>query len=113
MKTITGWLICQPGRRDEFLALTQAQVAATREEPGCTLFEYHRTDRNPDEIIMLEVFDSAEAHEIHRRAPHTFETQAIVRRLIAQLTLIEVVSDDVRRFDLDLIANPLGPYSPD
>ena len=49
---------------------------------------------------MLEVFDRAEAHEFHRRAPHMFEMQAIVRSLLGRIRL-EVVSDDVRQFDLD------------
>lgn len=113
MKTITGWLLCRPGTREEFLRLMEPLVEATRREPGCRLFEYHRADRNPDEIIMLEVFDSAEAHELHRHAPYMFEMQAIVRRLLGRIKLLEVISDDVRQFDLDFIANPPGPYSPD
>lgn len=113
MKTITGWLQCRPGTRDEFLALMEPLAAATREEPGCRVFEYHRTDRNPDEIILLEVFDSAEAHELHRRTPHMFEMQAIVRRLLGKIRLLEIISDDARQFELDFISDPPGPYSPD
>ena len=113
MKTITGWLICRPGTRDEFLTLMEPLVAATRLEAGCRLFEYHRADRNADEIILLEVFDSAEAHEVHRRTPHMFEMQAILRRLLGHIRLIEVVSDEVQQFELDFITNPPGAYSPD
>jgi quinol monooxygenase YgiN len=61
VKTITGWLQCRPGTREEFLTLMEPLVAATRHEPGCRVFEYHRSDQDADEIIMLEVFDSAEA----------------------------------------------------
>ena len=113
MKTITGWLMCRPGTRDAFFTLMAPLVAATRQEPGCRVFEYHCTDRNADEIIMLEVFDNAEAHEVHRRLDHMFEMQAIVRRLLVHIKLLEVVSDNVQQFDLDLIAHPLGPYNPD
>jgi len=113
VKTITGWLLCRPGTRDEFLRLMEPLVAETRREVGCRLFEYHRADRNADEIIMIEVFDSAESHEFHRRAPHMFEMQAINRRLLGRIKLLEVISNDVLQFDLDFIANPPGPYSPD
>lgn len=112
MKTITGWLMCKSGTRDEFLVAMEPLVAATRAEAGCRLFEYHRADRHPDEIIMLELFDDAAAHEFHRRTPHMFEMQAIVRSLLVHIRLVEVISDDVNEFDLDLIANPLGPYRP-
>jgi quinol monooxygenase YgiN len=88
-------------------------VAATREEPGCRVFEYHRADRDTDEIIMIEVFDSPAAHEFHRRTPHMVQMQAIVRRLLGRIRLIEVVSDTVQQVDLDFIANPPGAYSPD
>jgi quinol monooxygenase YgiN len=88
-------------------------VAATRQEPGCRVFEYHRSDQDADEIIMLEVFHSAEAHEVHRRMPHMFEMQAIVRRLLGRVRLLEVISDHVQEYDLDFVANPPGDYSPD
>ena len=113
MKIITGWLHCRPGTRDEFLALMEPLVAATRQEAGCRVFEYHRADRDADEIIMLEVFDSADAHQFHRRTPHMFEMQAIVRRLLGRIRLIEVISDAVQQYDLDFVANPPGLYSPD
>ena len=62
---------------------------------------------------MLEVFDSADAHELHRRTPHQFEMQAIVRRLLGRIKLIEVISEAVQQYDLDFIAKPTGLYSPD
>ncbi len=95
VKTITGWLLCRAGTRDEFLTLMEPLAAATRQEAGCRLFEYHRADRNADEIILIEVFDSAEAHELHRRTPHMFEMQSIVRRLLGRIRLLEVISATV------------------
>ena len=62
---------------------------------------------------MVEVFDSPEAHEVHRRTPHMMEMQAINRRLLGRIKLLEVVSDDVKQVDLDFIADPPGVYSPD
>jgi quinol monooxygenase YgiN len=109
----TGWLHCRPGKRDEFLTLMEPLVAVRRQEAGCRIFQYYRSDRSADRIIMLETFDSAEAHEFHRRTPHMFEMQAIVRCLLGQTRLLEVVSHTSQHYDLDFIANPPGVYSPD
>jgi hypothetical protein len=44
---------------------------------------------------------------------HMFEMQAIVRRLLGRVRLLEVISDEVQEYDLDFVANPPGDYSPD
>ena len=112
MKFITGWLSCRQGMRDEFLAAMEPHVASTRAEPGCVFFEYHRHKDDEDVVVLIECFRDAEAHEFHRRTPHMIAMQADVRRLLAKLSVIETVSDEVVRYDLDFIANPPSPYRP-
>jgi quinol monooxygenase YgiN len=87
-------------------------LASTRDEPGCVFFEYHRHKDDEDVVVLIECFREAEAHEFHRRTPHMIAMQADVRRLQAKLSVIETVSDEVIRYDLDFIANPPSPYRP-
>jgi quinol monooxygenase YgiN len=75
-------------------------------------FECHRHKDEDDVVVLIEGFRDAEAHEFHRRTPHMIAMQADVRRLLARLSLIETVSDEVARYDLDFIANPPAPYRP-
>jgi quinol monooxygenase YgiN len=112
MKTITAWITCRPGTREEFLAAMRPGADATLEEEGCEFFEYHRIADNPDGVVLIEGFRDAAAHELHRRTPHMFDMQAELRRFVAQAALIEVISDDVVRYDLDFVASPPAPYNP-
>jgi quinol monooxygenase YgiN len=112
MKAIIGWLTCKPGTRDRFLAAMAPSAAATRREEGCEFFEYHPHADDPDAVILIEGFRDAAAHEFHRRTPHMFEMQALIRDMLVRLRLVEVVGDDASRYDLDWIANPPGPYRP-
>jgi quinol monooxygenase YgiN len=112
MKLITGWLTCKQGMREAFLAAMEPHVVSTRAEPGCVFFECHRHKDEDDVVVLIEGFRDAEAHEFHRRTPHMIAMQADVRRLLARLSLIETVSDEVARYDLDFIANSPAPYRP-
>lgn len=112
MKVILGWLTCKPGTREEFLTAMEPHVEATIREPGCQFFEYHRHKDAADVVVLIEGFRDVQAHEFHRRTAHMAAMQAEVRRLLTRVKLVNIVSDELTRDDLDFVSNPLGPYRP-
>ena len=68
-KYIVGWLTCRPGRRDELVELLGPYVAACRQEEGCRFFEMTPSIHDPDMVVLVECFESREAHAAHLERP--------------------------------------------
>lgn len=83
-----------PGKGDEVAALLGvAAAAAVREEPDCHAFHVGRTEDDPDEFTLFEMYTDAKALEYHHAQPHFLEFSAAAADLIA--------SKERRRLALD------------
>jgi quinol monooxygenase YgiN len=83
-KFVMGWLTARPGKRDEFMAISQAFIATTRQEKGVVFFEFHPSSTDPDLIVVVECYETPEAHALHQTTPHFIATWKEVQRLIAE-----------------------------
>ena len=70
MRYVIGWLHAKPGKRDEFLALAKPVFAITRKEDGCLFYEAHPSADDPNLIMLVEGWQTAEQHLAHQKAPH-------------------------------------------
>jgi len=79
MIRVVAILTAKPGRREEFVALFKANVAAVLQEKGC--LEYSpvvdaenagpaQTKMGADALVVIETWESLEALADHRLAPH-------------------------------------------
>jgi quinol monooxygenase YgiN len=61
----------KPGSRDAFrqLIVENAQRSVADEE-GCRQFDVVVPAADPDRIFLYEIYDTAEAFEVHKRAAH-------------------------------------------
>lgn len=57
-------------RSEDWLALVDGFTTATRREPGNVFFEWSRSVDTPDQFVLLEAFESAEAGERHVSSDH-------------------------------------------
>ena len=64
-KYIVGWIRLRPGRREEFMEIARPYVAHCREEDGCVFFDMNPSSDGPDEIVIMECFRDASAHQKH------------------------------------------------
>lgn len=67
--------LIQPGREDEAVGLFKQLTAATRTEPGCRLYQVHRSLDDPRRFFIYEQYDDQVALDAHRATPH-FEQYA-------------------------------------
>ena len=60
------------GKRDEFYnAILERGIAdASRAEKGNEKYEYYFSPENENELLLLELWSSAEAVELHMSSPH-------------------------------------------
>jgi quinol monooxygenase YgiN len=79
MIRVIAILTAKPGKRDDILALFKANVPAVLAEKGC--LEYtpvvdaegggaHQAKLGPDTFVVIETWESLQALDAHRAAPH-------------------------------------------
>src|SRR5271154_3307089 len=79
MIRVIAILTAKPGRRDDILALFKANAPAVLQEKGC--LEYgpvidaegggpNQTKFGPETFVVIETWESLEALDAHRVAPH-------------------------------------------
>lgn len=60
----------KPGQELLLQAELGALVKPTRKEPGCIVYDLHRSDGVPGDFLFFEIWASREAHAEHKRTPH-------------------------------------------
>ncbi len=93
MIIVSGKAKVKPGALDAVRAAMEQAILETRKEAGCLDYSYGRDVLDPDTIVVLEYWESAEALESHFRQPHMAEW-------MAALQSAGVISQDVRAFDV-------------
>jgi quinol monooxygenase YgiN len=69
------WTI-KDGELDAVLAALRPLVEATRQEPGCLLYQAHRDPENPNVIFLYEQYADEAAYQAHADSEH-FKTYAV------------------------------------
>jgi (4S)-4-hydroxy-5-phosphonooxypentane-2,3-dione isomerase len=74
----------RPGTLDKFLDAVKENAAATAKEPGNRQYVVSQSTENPNQILLLEVYDSAEAVQAHRNSEHFKKYMATTKDLVAK-----------------------------
>ena len=72
MYTIYVKFICFPGKREGFIDKMKETgvLDAIRAEDGCIKYDYYLSEKDPDEILLIEQWESKEHQQIHITQPH-------------------------------------------
>lgn len=72
MYTIYVVFKCVEGKREEYIEKLKSQgiVDAIRKEDGCIRYDYYFSEKDPDEILLLEAWESKNHQQIHLEQPH-------------------------------------------
>ncbi len=68
--TVVATIFPKPGHADALIREMQANVRAVHEEEGCLHYTYHRGIDDPDALVVIERWASADALAAHAAAPH-------------------------------------------
>lgn len=59
------------GKMAAFRKLMDANARAScRDEPGCRRFDVLTSDKDPDHVLLYEIYDDRAAFEAHVKTPH-------------------------------------------
>ena len=63
---------CVPGKREGFVERMKQEgiLAAIRAEDGCLRYDYYFSDSDPDELLLIEVWETQEHQKVHIGQPH-------------------------------------------
>lgn len=90
-----GTLESIPGKRDELVAhLTRRSEGM----PGCLLYEVGVSDEQPDTVFVVELWESAEAHQASLTLPAVRASIAAARPLLSGV---------FGGFRFDIVGSPL------
>ena len=72
MYTIYVTFKCVPGKREEYIKRLYAEgiIDEVRREDGCIRYDYYFSEKDPDEILLIEAWESKKHQEIHIEQPH-------------------------------------------
>lgn len=72
MYTLYVTFKCVPGKREEYIETLKSEgiVDAVRKEDGCIRYDYYFSEKDPDEILLIEIWESKEHQQVHINQPH-------------------------------------------
>jgi quinol monooxygenase YgiN len=94
-KFIIGWVKVKPDKCSEFHDAMKAHAVATRLEDGCVFFDVGASLEDPDKFVIVECFESAEAHEHHLNVPRMKALMTYVSDMFAEARFENILSDNV------------------
>jgi quinol monooxygenase YgiN len=93
--TVVASVRARAGKETELIRATEVLVPKVRQEAGNLLCQAHRGLDAPGILVFYEIFESAEAFEAHKAAPHTKQWSIDIGPLAAgpvELTLLEALA---------------------
>jgi len=72
MYTIYVTFQCYEGKREAFVerVRTEGILEAVRAEDGCLRYDYYYSEENPNEILLIEAWESKTHQQVHIEQPH-------------------------------------------
>ena len=68
--TVIAHITTDPARTEQFIEIFRENIINVHEEPGCLHYTLHRNAEEPEKLVVVERWASAEALAEHAAAPH-------------------------------------------
>lgn len=91
MYTIYVVFNCHEGKREEFIQRVHEEgvVDAIRAENGCIRYDYYLSEKDPNEILLIEAWETQTHQQVHLEQPHMDTLRSFKNDYIAKTTLGE------------------------
>ena len=79
------------GKREQFIEKVKSEgiVDAVRAEDGCLRYDYYFSEKDKNEILLIEAWESAEHQKVHIAQPHMARLREIKEGYILSTSLGE------------------------
>lgn len=82
---------CVPGKREGYIDKMKSEgiIDAVRNEDGCYRYDFYFSEKDADEILLIEEWESKEHQQIHLTQPHMKKLGDIKPDFVVSATLGE------------------------
>lgn len=94
MYTIYVKFECIPQKREAFIEKVKetSVLAAIRSESGCIRYDYYLSEKDPNELLLIEQWETKEHQQIHIAQPHmdtlrSFKGDYITNTVLGEIEL--------------------------
>ncbi len=95
MYTIYVKFTCLPQKREAFIQKVKDTgiLDAIRAEDGCIKYDYYLSEKDPDELLLIEQWQTKQHQQTHIAQPHMehlreFKGEYITNTLLGEVTLL-------------------------
>lgn len=95
MYTIYVKFDCLPNKREAFIEKVKETgvLDAIRAEDGCIRYDYYLSEKDPNELLLIEQWESKEHQQIHITQPHmdtlrSFKNDYITNTVLGEIELL-------------------------
>ena len=95
MYTIYVKFDCLPQKRDAFIDKVKETgvLDAIRNEDGCIRYDYYLSEKDPNELLLIEQWETKEHQQIHITQPHmdtlrSFKNDYITNTILGEIELL-------------------------
>lgn len=95
MYTIYVKFECLPNKREAFIEKVKETgvLDAIRAENGCIRYDYYLSEKNPNELLLIEQWESKSHQQIHIEQPHMdtlrgFKGDYITNTVLGEIKLL-------------------------
>lgn len=92
MYTIYVKFDCFPGKREDFLKKVKETgvLEAIRAENGCHKYDYYLSEKDPNELLLIEQWETKQHQQIHIAQPHMAQLRGFKGDYITNTVLGEI-----------------------
>jgi quinol monooxygenase YgiN len=92
MYTIYVKFTCLPQKREAFIEKVKADgiLEAVRGEDGCIKYDYYLSEKDPNELLLIEQWESKQHQQTHIAQPHMARLRELKPAYITETILGEV-----------------------
>ena len=92
MYTIYVKFDCLPNKREAFIQKVKEAgiLEAVLAEDGCVKYDYYLSDKDPNELLLIEQWETKEHQQIHINQPHMATLREFKDDYIASTVLGEI-----------------------
>ena len=92
MYTIYVKYTCLPQKREAYIQRVKETgiVDAIRAEEGCIRYDYYLSEKDPEELLLIEQWESRQHQQIHLTQPHMDQLRGFKGDYITDTVLGEV-----------------------
>lgn len=94
MYTIYVKFTCLPGKREAFIQKVKETgvLEAIRAESGCIRYDYYLSEKDPNELLLIEQWETKTHQQVHIDQPHmetlrSFKGEYITDTILGEIEL--------------------------